>query len=75
MKNLLMLCGALALSLTLASAEMKCGEGKCGGSDGTKTEKKCNGAKADDKKCNGAKCDSGKMEIKKPKCNAGKCGS
>lgn len=69
-----MLCATLILTLTLASAEMKCGEGKCGGGD-TKTEKKCNGAKADDKKCNGAKCDSGKMEKKQAKCNAGKCGS
>ena len=81
MKKLLILLGAMALTFTLATAEGKCAEGKCG--DSNKTEKKCNGAKCDSskkdtEKCNGAKCDSSQKEEKtvpeKGKCGQGKCG-
>jgi uncharacterized low-complexity protein len=44
MKKLLILLSAMALTISMASAEGKCGEGKCGG-DNNKTEKKCDAAK------------------------------
>lgn len=61
MKKVLALLSALALTFTLATAEGKCGQGKCGGDD-NKTEKKC-----DSGKCSGDK----KSE---KKCSSGKCG-
>jgi len=62
MKKLLTLLAAMALTLTLATAADKCGEGKCG--DAKKTEKKCDASKAEDKKCNASKCDGAKKETK-----------
>ena len=81
MKNLiklgLIVLGASALTLTMASAtcgsgkaekkEMKCQAGKCGGAD-KKKDMKCNGGK-DMKK------DAEKKAKEKGKCGAGKCGS
>ncbi len=62
MKKLLTLLGAIALTLTLATAADKCGEGKCG--DAKKTEKKCNASKATDKKCNAGKCETATKDTK-----------
>lgn len=76
MKKLLILLSALALTLTVATAEGKCGEGK-------KTEKKCDSGKCDNgkqknQKCDSGKCGEGKKEKKeapsKGKCGQGKCG-
>ena len=81
MKNLiklgLIVLGASALTLTMASAtcgsgkaekkEMKCQAGKCGGTE-KKKDMKCNGGK-DMKK------DAEKKGEKKGKCGQGKCGS
>lgn len=41
MKKLLTVLVVSAFAISMASAEGKCGEGKCGG-DSNKTEKKCN---------------------------------
>ncbi|SFV66603.1 hypothetical protein MNB_SV-13-1138 [hydrothermal vent metagenome] len=41
MKKLLTVLVVSAFAISMASAEGKCGEGKCGG-DNNKTEKKCN---------------------------------
>ena len=65
MKKLLLVLSALALTVTMSLAEGKCGEGKCGSSDGNKTTKKCGAEKAE-KKCNAS-------DKKAMKCNAGKC--
>ncbi len=85
MKKLLILLGAMALTVTLATSEGKCG--KC--DSGKKIEKKCDNGKYDkDKrsgeKCNhgkcdngkktGTKCDSSKQAPEKGKCGQGKCG-
>jgi uncharacterized low-complexity protein len=43
MKKVLTLISAMALTLSLATAEGKCENGKCGGADGNKTEAKCGG--------------------------------
>ena len=80
MKKLLVLLGAIALTLTLASAaEGKCESGKCNG-DMKKMEKKADGAKcgAAHKKETAGKCSADKKEKKeapaKGKCGQGKCG-
>ena len=70
----LLFLGALALSLTLATAEGKCGEGKCGGD--AKKEMKCAaGKKGTEKKCADGKCGDAKKELKcqDGKCATGKC--
>jgi len=59
MKKVLVLLGALALTFTLATAEGKCGQGKCGGDD-NKTEKKTEGSKCSADKKSEKKCASGK---------------
>ncbi|MCW8821897.1 MAG: hypothetical protein OQK45_06695 [Sulfurovum sp.] len=83
----LLLIGALALSLTFATAEGKCGdsqgmmnnEGKCDSSKKSmmNNEGKCDSSKKTEK-CSSGKCDSAKKEPKpapmKGKCGQGKCG-
>ncbi len=76
MKNILILLSAVALSLTLATAE-----GKCGG-DKNKTEMKCAAGKCGSdakndmkKKCGDGQSDASKKEVpKEGKCGKGKCG-
>ena len=66
MKILLMLLSTLAMTFTLATAEMKCAEGKCG-AQSQKTMK-----------CSTGKCSNATKETKKipkMKCAAGKCGA
>ena len=80
MNKILILLGAIALSLSLATAaDMKCEAGKCGGAD--KKEMKCEAGKCagaekkEMKKKDGSKC--GGDEKKAPakgKCGQGKCG-
>jgi len=79
----LLFLGALALSLTLATAEGKCSGDK---SAGTTQEAKCDSGKdtkcngdTKEKKCNGADADAKKETESKPapakgKCGQGKCG-
>ena len=90
MRKLLILLGAIALTFTLASAEMKCGQGKCG--DSQKSEKKCDSGKSEDSqkgmmnnngKCgnsqkgtmnNNGKCGDSDRDDKKSVPEKGKCG-
>ncbi len=72
-----LLLGALALSLTLATAEGKCGQDKCG--DAPKTTKtapkKCQTGKCASGKCgNATKETDTKPAPAKGKCGQGKCG-
>jgi len=78
-----LLIGALALSITLAMAEGKCGQGKCG--NAPKAMKSHKGKCASDKnqtkmKCATGKCGNGTKEVPakpvptKGKCGQGKCG-
>ena len=69
MNKILTLLGAVALTFTLATAEMKCEAGKCG-ADAKKMMK--------DAKGSGAKCSNATKEAKdtpKMKCAEGKCGT
>jgi hypothetical protein len=73
----LILMGAMAFTLTLASAtggskeapqEMKCQAGKCGGKD-----MKCSGSKGMKKETNTTKPSAEKTAPAKGKCGVGKC--
>ncbi len=77
MKKLLIMIGAMALTLTLSMAEGKCEGGKCDAAK--KAETKCDAAKKAAAKCDAAKkaaakCDAAKKDAKKGKCGEGKCG-
>ncbi|WPL17422.1 hypothetical protein Thiowin_02433 [Thiorhodovibrio winogradskyi] len=56
--------------IQLAQAEGKCGEGKCGGQEGT--EAKCGADKESEGKCGGG--DKGAEGKGEGKCGEGKCG-
>ncbi len=78
MKKILIIIGALALTLTLSSAEGKCQGGKCDA--GKKVETKCDAGKKAAAKCDAdkkaaPKCDAGKKAAEKGKCAQGKCGN
>ena len=76
MKKLLVLLSALALTFTLATAEMKCDNGKCGGDKNSTA--KCDNGKAGSKgsgnKCNKGSQDTKEAPKKDGKCGQGKCG-
>jgi hypothetical protein len=76
MKNLLLLLGAVAMSVTFSMAESKC-NGKAGAA--VKSEKKCStGKTTDDKKMDenssSEKEKAPEKEKESAKCGKGKCG-